>query len=131
MNVGVRFPAGAPVLVDLRVAPFTDVVFWSAPWTTPPSPRCLRCSTCCADRSAFDTLVARTPPADIAEALRGLPAEDATAVMCALPFDVAVKILDEPGARHLGKSDPRRVTNPVRQVKLLEEKNAGSAISPM
>ena len=48
------------------------------------------------DRAAFDTLVAQTPPADIAEVLRALPPDDAMAVTCALPFDVAVKVLDEP-----------------------------------
>ena len=48
------------------------------------------------DGRAFDTLVARTPAADIAEALRALSPDDATAVMCALPFDVAVKVFDEP-----------------------------------
>ena len=34
--------------------------------------------------------------ADIAEVLRALPPDDAMAVTCTLPFDVAVKVLDEP-----------------------------------
>ena len=46
--------------------------------------------------AAFGTLVARTPPADIAEVFRALPPDNAVAVTCALPFDVAVKVLDEP-----------------------------------
>jgi len=48
------------------------------------------------DRAAFDALVTHTPPADLAESLRMLSPDDATAVMCALPFDVAVNVLDEP-----------------------------------
>ncbi len=48
------------------------------------------------DRPAFEALVASSPPADLAEALRALTPEDAARVVSAFPFEVAVDVLDEP-----------------------------------
>ena len=81
----------------MRVAPSTVLVFLARmvddgqPHAMPSLLGLLQ-----SERAAFDALVAHAPPADIAEALRGLSPADATAVMCALSFDVAVKVLDEP-----------------------------------
>lgn len=61
---------------------------------TPPSPELLYLLS--GDEEDFQSACADFQPADIAEALNGLPIEAATRVMAALPFHRAVQVLDEP-----------------------------------
>lgn len=52
------------------------------------------------DPALLQEALAQMRPVDIAEGLRGLPADAAARVMAALPFDVAVQVFDEPELTH-------------------------------
>ncbi len=61
---------------------------------TPPSPELLYLLS--GDEEDFQAACADFLPADIAEALNGLPVDAATRVVAALPFHRAVQVFDEP-----------------------------------
>ena len=48
------------------------------------------------DPAEFNQVVAGMQPADVAEAMRDLSPVAAARVLAALPFDLAVQVLDEP-----------------------------------
>ncbi len=68
---------------------------------TPPSPELLYLLS--GDEDDFVAACADFLPADIAEALNGLPVEAATRVVAALPFHRAVQVFDEPQLTRRGE----------------------------
>ena len=70
------------------------------PQPTAPSPELLYLLS--ADEEDFQAACADLLPADIAEALNALPVEAAARVVAALPFDLAVQLLDEPELERRG-----------------------------
>src|SRR5882724_1691201 len=68
---------------------------------TPPSPELLYLLS--GDEDDFAAACADFLPADIAEALNGLPVEAATRVVSALPFHRAVQVFDEPQLSRRGE----------------------------
>ena len=68
---------------------------------TPPSPELLYLLS--GDEDDFQAACADFLPADIAEALNGLPMDAATRVVAALPFHRAVQVFDEPQLTRRGE----------------------------